>query len=103
MQAPAGAETTPLPRTCRVKVTVSPGGALLLKVAETALAVVIVTVQVVALPEHEPPQLSNVAPAAGFAVNVTLDPVATFALHVAPALQSSDTVHRAKPAVATSR
>src|SRR5437773_2153917 len=59
------------------------GGPAPLKVALTAFAAFIVTVHVVVTPEQAPPQPPNVAPEAGVAVSVMLDPVATFALQVA--------------------
>jgi hypothetical protein len=51
-------------------------------VAVTVCATLIVTVHVVAVPLHAPPQPANLVPAAVVAVSTTLDPVATLALQV---------------------
>ena len=48
-----------------------PGGALELKVAVAEVAAVMVTVQVVAVPLHAPPQPPNEKPEAGVAVRMT--------------------------------
>src|SRR4051794_36687246 len=79
VHAPAVVETVPLPATLIVSV---PAAAVVVKVAETLLAAVIETEQVVAVPEHEPPQPANFAPADGAALSVTVEPVATTTAHV---------------------
>lgn len=56
------------------------------KVAETLFAAVIVSVHVVEVPLHAPPQPVNVAPETRVAVKVTLAFTVTFALHVVPPL-----------------
>jgi hypothetical protein len=55
-----------------------------LKLAETLCAEFTVTVQVVAVPLHAPPQPVKVAPAPGVADSVTLAPASSLALHVPP-------------------
>jgi hypothetical protein len=50
------------------------------KEAVTLRAAVIVTVQVVVVPEHAPPQPENEAPDPGMAVSVTLVPAATLSV-----------------------
>jgi hypothetical protein len=54
---------------------------VVLKVADTEKAAVIVNWQV-PVPPHEPLQPTNVEPAAGVAVSVTVVPLLKFALHV---------------------
>ena len=56
----------------------------LLNVAVTDLDVSIVTVQVLAVPEHAPDQPSNVAPESGVAVSVTTEPSVKVAVQAEP-------------------
>jgi hypothetical protein len=70
-------DTVPLPPTLIVSV---PGAPAAVNVAETLRDTDIETEQVVAVPEHEPPQPANLAPAAGTAARVTVEPEATFVL-----------------------
>jgi hypothetical protein len=71
---PADVETTPRPLTPRVSV---PGAAPPVKVAETALAALRTTVQVVAVPVQAPPQPANFAPEAGVSARTTELPTGT--------------------------
>jgi len=73
----------PLPALVTVSANVA---VLLLNVALTERAALIVTVQVVAVPLHEPPQPPNVEPLAAAAVSVTEVPLLKFALQVLPQL-----------------
>ncbi len=70
-QSMPGPVTRPLPVTLTLRTAFVPP----VKVALTLFAAFIVTVQVVAVPEQEPPQPVKVAPDAGVSVSVTLEPV----------------------------
>ncbi len=81
-EMPAGAlVTVPEPAPAVVSESVNDGSA---KVAVTPWAALIVTVQVLAVPEQAPLQPVKVDPAAGAAVSVTAVPLANVAEQVAP-------------------
>jgi hypothetical protein len=80
-QAPAAVETEPRPATLSVSVPAAPAA---VNDAVTVRAEVMVTVQVEAVPEHEPPQPANVAPLEGVSVIVADVPGAKVAVQVAP-------------------
>jgi hypothetical protein len=65
------------------------------KLAVTVLALFIVTVQVVVVPEQAPPQPRKPAPESGIAVSVTVDPVVSFAVQPDPPAE----VHAIPPPV----
>ena len=74
----------PAPDFVTVSAKLKGAGGVVVKLAVTLCAALIVTAQVEAVPLHAPPQPVKLEPLLGAAVSVTLEPDAKLAVQVAP-------------------
>ena len=86
LMPPGLLETLPVPVPDLVTVSAKfvGAGGVVVKLAVTLCAALIVTAQVEAVPLHAPPQPVKLEPLSGAAVKVTLEPDAKLAVQVAP-------------------